>query len=89
MRHSRDFFEHVELGDLARIEGLGPGYGRNARLRMGFHPRLEHMRPRVAELAAGLHADMLARLAQRGTSAYPRPDLLAIVEAEERRLLRG
>jgi hypothetical protein len=85
----RDFFEHVELGDLARIEGLEPGYGWNARLRMGFHPRLEHMRPRVAELAAGLHADMLARLAQRGTRAYPRSDLLAIVEAEERRLLGG
>ena len=30
----RDFFEHVELGDLVAIEEMGPGYGANARLRM-------------------------------------------------------
>lgn len=85
----REFFEHFELGDLARIEGLEPGHAGNVRLRMVFHPGLEHMRPRVAELAAGLHADMLARLAQWDTKGYARPDLLAIVEAEERLVLGG
>lgn len=83
----RDFFEHVELGDLVAIEEMGPGHGANARLRMSFHPGLEHMRPRVAELAAGLHADMLARLAQRDNRAYLRLDLLTIVEEEERRVI--
>ena len=85
----RDFFEHVdELGDAARAAGLDPDYVGNARMKMDFHPALDYMRPRVTKLAADLHRDMFARIAERGSAAYPRADLVTIVEREER-LLRG
>jgi hypothetical protein len=85
----RDFFEHVdELGEAARAAGLDPDYVGNARVKMDFHPALDYMRPRVAKLAADLHRDMFARMAERGSAANPRADLVAIVQREER-LLTG
>jgi hypothetical protein len=84
----RDFFEHIdELADAARAAGLDPRHMGNARVKMDFHPALDHMRPRVAELAADLHSDMFARMATRGSAVYLRKDLLTIVEREERLLL--
>jgi len=84
----RDFFEHVdELGEAARAAGLDPGHVGNARVKLDFHPALEYMRPRVAKLAADLHRDMFARMTERGSTAYPRADLVTIVERQERLLL--
>jgi hypothetical protein len=84
----REFFEHVdELGQAARAAGLDPNQVGNARVKMDFHPALEYTRPRVAKLAADLHRDMFARRAERGSAAYPRSDLPAIVEREEGLLL--
>jgi hypothetical protein len=84
----RDFFEHIdELGEAARAVGLDPEYLGNARMKMDFHPALGYMKPRVAKLATDLHRDMFARIAERGSAAYPRADLVKIVEQEERLLL--
>jgi hypothetical protein len=79
----RAFFEHVEIGEVANTVDVDPRFGWNARLRMNFHPGLEHMKPRVAKLATDLHSDMFARLAERDSAARRRADLLAIVEREE------
>jgi hypothetical protein len=78
----RDFFEHVGVAELA-AEGVESGYAWNSRVKMNFHPRLEHMRPRVTGLAAELHLDMLKRLRQPRSLARFRADLLALVEREE------
>jgi hypothetical protein len=84
----RDFFEHIdELGDAARAAGINPDHVGNARVKMDFHPALDYMRPRVAKLAADLHRDMFARIAGRVSAAYPREDLVMIVEREERLVL--
>jgi hypothetical protein len=84
----RDFFEHVdELGDAARAAGLDPSHAGNTRVQMDFHPALDYMKPRVAELVARLHADMFTRMTVRGSASYPRTDLLEVVEREERLLL--
>jgi hypothetical protein len=83
----RDFFEHVEPGEVANTVDVDPRFGWNARLRMNFHPGLEHTKPRVAQLATHLQADMFERLAQPATRVRHRADVLAIVEREEHRLL--
>ncbi len=84
----RGFFEHVdELGEAASAAGLDPSHVGNARVKLDFHPALEYMKPRVRELAADLHSDMFARRVDRGTVAYPRADLVAIAEREERLVL--
>ncbi len=83
----RDFFEHVEIDEVANTVDMDPSFGWNARVRMNFHPRLEHMKPRVAKLASDLHHDMFTRIAKKDFAARRKADLLAIVEREERLVL--
>jgi hypothetical protein len=83
----RDFFEHVEPGEVANAVDVDPRFGWNARLRMNFHPGLEHAKPRVAQLATLLQDEMFERLAQPESAVRHGADVLAIVEREEHRLL--
>ena len=53
---------------------------------MQFHPRLEHMRPRMAEHIAGLHMDAIDRLS-RGEFGIRYLELQTLIEEEERRLV--
>jgi hypothetical protein len=85
----RDFFEHVEIGDAASAAGPDPSYGWNARVKMNFHPRLEHLQTRVAELVADLHGDMFDRMEREDWMPFQSADLLALVELEERGALGG
>ncbi len=80
----RDFFEHVGIGEIASATGDEAGYAWNSRVKANFHPRLEHLRTRVAKLAAGLHADMFIRLEERDMAAFDMERLLALIEREER-----
>jgi hypothetical protein len=80
----RDFFEHVSIAEIASATGDEAGYAWNSRVKANFHPRLEHMRTRVAKLAAGLHADMFIRLKERDMAAFDMERLLELVEREER-----
>ncbi len=80
----RDFFEHVEIAELASGADAGPDFVWSSRVKLDLHPSLEHMRPRVDELADALHSDMLTRLATDDTSALDRRRQLALVEREER-----
>lgn len=81
----RDFFEHVGVAEIASATGAEPsGYAWNSRVKANFHPRLEHMRPRVAKLAAGLHSDMFARLEERDMGAFDMERLVKLIEQEER-----
>jgi hypothetical protein len=81
----REFFEHVGIAEIASATGADPsGYAWNSRVKANFHPRLEHMRPRVAKLAAGLHSDMFARLEERDMAAFDMERVLALIEREER-----
>ncbi len=81
----RDFFEHVGIAEIASATGADPsGYAWNSRVKVNFHPRLAHMRPRVAKLAAGLHSDMFVRLEERDMGAFDMERLLALIEREER-----
>jgi hypothetical protein len=81
----RQFFEHVEIAEVLGAEqpDLQPW---NARVRMQYHPRLEHMRPRIAELIADLHTDALARKSN-GEFGTIRLELATLIEEEERRLV--
>jgi hypothetical protein len=83
----RNFFEHVEVGEVASTAGLDPSYGWNARMNMNFHPRLEHMQSRVAEWLADLHGDMLKRMGKKDWMPFQSADLLMLVEREERLVL--
>jgi hypothetical protein len=81
----RDFFEHVGIAEIGSATGDAPtDYVGNSRVKANFHSRLEYMRPRVAKLAAGLHADMFARLEARDMGAFDMERLLVFVEQEER-----
>ncbi|MGH2852635.1 MAG: hypothetical protein ACRDLF_00365 [Solirubrobacteraceae bacterium] len=79
----RDFFEHIGVTEVATAPDIDGEYVANARVKMDLHPRLEHMRPRVATLAAALHSDMFSRLAKGDTAAFDMERLLALVEGEE------
>jgi hypothetical protein len=83
----RDFFEHVEIGEVAGAAGLDPRYGWNARVKRDFHPGLEQMEPRVAELVADLHGDMFDRMEKEDWMPFQSARLLALVEREECRVL--
>lgn len=80
----RDFFEHMGIAEISLATGAEAGYAWNSRVKANFHPRLEHMRSRVAKLAADLHADMFIRLEGRDMAAFDMERLLALVEREER-----
>lgn len=84
----RDFFEHVDVAEIASSTGAETSYAWNSRLKANFHPRLEHMRSKVAELAADLHGDMFIRLNENDEAAFDMEQLVALVEREER-LVKG
>jgi hypothetical protein len=84
----RDFFEHVDVAEIASSTGAEMGYAWNSRLKANFHPRLEHKRSQVAKLAADLHRDMFIRLEEKDAAAYDVKRLVALVEREEQ-LVRG
>ena len=78
----RDFFEHIRIGDLDAT-GSHFGYAPNSRVNMKLHPRLGHLKPRVAELVAELHSDAVTRLEDGDTMAFDRERLRALIEREE------
>lgn len=86
----RDFFEHVdELQEADGTADLDSSRVGKARMKMNFHPALDHMKARVAHLAGELHTEMFARIAGPDTAASPEADLLALIEREEQLLLGG
>jgi hypothetical protein len=84
----RDFFEHVDVAEIASTAGAETSYAWNSRLKANFHPRLEHMTPKVEKLAADLHEDMFIRLEKKDGAAFDVQRLVALVEREEQ-LVRG
>jgi hypothetical protein len=83
----RGFFEHIDLPTPQGREQAARPSSLNARVRMDFHPGLEHMRPRVVKLTAALHADALARIASAGGFVGHDERILALIEGEEQDLL--
>jgi hypothetical protein len=80
----RDFFEHVGIAELVSTADVDAEHVASARVKMNLHPRLGHMRPRLAKWAAELHGDMFTRLAEGDAGAFDEGRLRALIEREER-----
>lgn len=80
----RDFFEHLDVAEIASSAASETNYAWNSRLKANYHPRLEHMRPKVEELAIGLHEDMFVRFEKMDEAAFDPEWLARLVEREEK-----
>jgi hypothetical protein len=88
----RECFEHLDTrGFGADLRAETPPSVFNARVLMEYHPRLSHLKPRVAKLIAELHADTLMRRIEGDSLVFSEFEqrVLELIEREERQLLRG